>query len=197
MKPALHVIIGSTRPGRIGPAIAAWVADHANAHGAFAARLIDIAVFNLPLIDEPHHPVRRQYQHAHTKAWSASVAAADAVVLVSPEYNFGPSPALLNALDSLYLEWNYMPAGVVGYGGPGGGVRALARVMMTATALKMMPPPETVALYNVFGQIEAGVFKPTDANRARADAMLAELGRWEEALRPLRARHRAAMLPPL
>ena len=197
MKPRLHVIIGSTRPGRIGPTIAAWLVDHARAHGVFDAHLIDIADFNLPLIDEPRHPVRRQYEHAHTKAWSASVAAADAVVLVSPEYNFGPSPALLNALDSLYLEWNYMPAGVVAYGGPGGGVRSMARVMMTATALKMMPPPETVALYNVFGQIEDGAFKATDRERGRADAMLAELARWEEALRGARARHRETMLAPL
>lgn len=195
MPPRLHVIIGSTRPGRIGPAVAAWLADHARAHGAFDPRLIDIAHFALPLIDEPQHPVRRAYVQPHTKVWSASVAEADAIVLATPEYNFGPSPALLNALDMLYLEWNYMPCGLVSYGGPGGGVRAQARTAMTAAALKMMPLPESVALYNVFGQIAEGAFAPTDANRAAADRMLSELALWEGALRPLRSAHRAKLAP--
>jgi NAD(P)H-dependent FMN reductase len=65
--PKLHIVIGSARPGRIGPLIARWVQDFTKEHGQFEPVLVDLAEFNLPLIDEPHHPMRRQYQHEHTK----------------------------------------------------------------------------------------------------------------------------------
>jgi NAD(P)H-dependent FMN reductase len=192
--PSLQVVICSTRPGRIGPPIAHWILSYAKTHGAFEATLVDLAAFNLPLIDEPNHPVLRQYQHAHTKAWSKSVNAADAFVFVTPEYNYGPPPALLNAFDFLYLEWNYKPAGFVSYGGVSGGMRSSARAGMTACTLKMMPIPENVALPNVSGQLKEGTFVANDLNIAGASAMLNELSKWEKALRDLRAQHRASAL---
>lgn len=86
----LHTIVASTRPGRIGPTVGRWFHERAAAHGAFDAHLVDLADFALPVYDEPHHPRMRKYEHAHTRQWSESVAAADAYVLVTPEYNFGP-----------------------------------------------------------------------------------------------------------
>src|SRR5699024_2482249 len=105
----LHTIICSTRPGRIGPAVGDWFHGVAVAHGGFEAVRVDLADFNLPIFDEPKHPRLQQYQHDHTKRWSESVAAADAFVFVTPEYNFNPPPSLVNALDYLSLEWNYKP----------------------------------------------------------------------------------------
>ena len=194
MAPRLHTIIASTRPGRIGPMVAQWFHDFARAHGKFDAHLVDIASFNLPLIDEPHHPMRRQYQHEHTKKWSASVAAADAFVFVTPEYNYGPPPSLTNALDYLYLEWNYTPAAFVSYGGLSGGMRSSARSAMTASTLKMMPIPEGVGIPNVFTQLADGKFNANDLNIAGAQSVLNELLKWEEALRGLRSHHRKAVL---
>jgi hypothetical protein len=79
-------------------------------------------------------PIRRAeasfasaYEHDHTKRSSASVAAADAFVIVTPEYNYGPPPSLINAFDFVYKEWNYKPAGFVSYGGVSGGLRAVQR----------------------------------------------------------------------
>ena len=194
MAPRLHTVIASTRPGRIGPMIAQWFNDFAKEHGKFDARLVDLAEFSLPVLDEPHHPMRRQYQHEHTKKWSASVAAADAFVFVGPEYNYGPTPALLNAFDYLYLEWNYVPAAFVSYGGVSGGMRSSARAGMTAATLKMMPIPEAVAIPNVFTQLADGKFKANDLNTAGAQAVLNELAKWEEALRGLRGTHRKTVL---
>ncbi|MBP0575805.1 NAD(P)H-dependent oxidoreductase, partial [Mycobacterium tuberculosis] len=74
-------------------------------HGGFDVALVDLADFNLPVYDKPHHPRLKRYEHDHTKRWSASVAAADAFVFVMPEYNFGPTPALTNAIDYLFHEW--------------------------------------------------------------------------------------------
>src|SRR4051812_6805747 len=119
----LHSIIASTRPGRLGPSIANWFHDRAVQHGKFEASLVDLATFNLPLFDEPQHPRFAKYEHAHTKAWSASVASADAFVLVTPEYNAGPPPSLLNALTYLHNEWKYKPVGFVSYGGVSAGAR--------------------------------------------------------------------------
>ncbi|MDP3896592.1 MAG: NAD(P)H-dependent oxidoreductase, partial [Mesorhizobium sp.] len=82
----LNIIIGSTRPGRAGPTVAQWLRETAVEHGRFAVDLVDLADFNLPLLDEPKHPALRQYANAPTKRWSASVDSADAFVFVTPEY---------------------------------------------------------------------------------------------------------------
>src|SRR5665213_1824745 len=97
----LQTIICSTRPGRVGPSVAHWFNDFVKEHGKFDGVIIDLADFALPILDEPQHPIMQNYQHEHTKAWSASVTAAGAFVFVAPEYNYGPTPALVNALNYL------------------------------------------------------------------------------------------------
>ena len=183
----LHIIIASTRPGRIGPAVARWVHEHAVATGGFDARLVDLADFDLPIYDEPKHPRLKDYAHDHTRRWSESVDAADAFVFVVPEYNSGPTPALTNALNYLFKEWEYKPAAFVSYGGVSGGLRGVTSVRGLFPVLRMMPIPDGVALSGVFEQIgDDGAFKPRDVNVRGADRMLSELLRWAEALRPMR-----------
>src|SRR4051812_2913821 len=72
----LHVVICSTRPPRVGPAIAKWFHQVAAEHGQFDVELVDLAAFDLPVFDEPEHPRLQRYQHQHTKAWSAKVSEA-------------------------------------------------------------------------------------------------------------------------
>jgi NAD(P)H-dependent FMN reductase len=183
----LNVITASTRPGRVGPAVARWVLDHARAHGAFDAHPVDLADFGLPVYDEPKHPRLKDYAHDHTRRWSDSVDSADAFVFVTPEYNSSPTPALLNALDFVYREWNYKPAAFVSYGGISGGLRAVEATKHVLAMLKLMAIPEGVPLPLVSQQTENGVFKPKEINEKGADTMLAELLRWAEALKPMRA----------
>lgn len=182
----LHVIITSTRPGRLGPVVAHWFHKYAIQHGKFEVGLVDLADFNLPILDEPKHPRLKQYQHDHTKAWSASVEAADAFVFVTPEYNYGPPPALLNALNYLYQEWNYKPAAFVSYGGISGGLRAVQMEKLTLTTLKMVPITEQVTIPLFTQHIQEGVFVPTEMHEKSASDMLDELLRWTEAIKPLR-----------
>jgi NAD(P)H-dependent FMN reductase len=40
-KPVLQIIIGSTRPGRVGPAVADWIIDRARARGDFEVQPYD------------------------------------------------------------------------------------------------------------------------------------------------------------
>jgi NAD(P)H-dependent FMN reductase len=141
----------------------------------------------LPIFDESKHPRLRQYEHQHTKRWSESVEAADAFVFVTPEYNFGPPPPLLNALNYLYVEWNYKAAGFVSYGGLSGGLRAVQVEKLTLTTLRMVPIVEAVSIPMVSHHLEEGKFKPTDAHVSAANVMLNELVRWTDALRHLRA----------
>ena len=192
MSPKLNIVIGSTRPGRIGPAIANWFQEFAAGHGQFEPRLIDLAEVGLPILDEPHHPMRREYTKEHTKRWSALVKEGDAVVFVTPEYNYSPPPALTNAIDYLFWEWQYMPVGVVSYGGISGGLRAAQGLRLMASTVKMMPVPEGVVLPNVFAQLKDGKFVPNDFNDQGAMATLNEMRKWTDALSALRQGVRAS-----
>jgi len=185
----LHVVVASTRPGRVGPTVARWVESFARSHGGFDPVLIDLKDFDLPVFDEPEHPATGRYRHEHTKRWSASVAAADAYVFVLPEYNYFPPPSLVNALNYLVHEWTYKPAGLVSYGGVSGGLRAAQAVKLLLTTLKIMPIPEGVALPN-FRQFidEGGTFRSNELVDKGATVMLDELARWASALKGLRER---------
>jgi NAD(P)H-dependent FMN reductase len=186
--PKLSVVVASTRPGRAGLSIGQWFFERARAHGKFDAALVDLKEVDLPLIDEPKHPRLRDYQHEHTKRWSALVSASDAFAFVVPEYNFSASPALLNALDFLYHEWSYKPAGFVSYGGASGGMRSVQMTKLLVTSLKMMPIPEAVNVA-FFAQLmePGGLFRGSEALEKSATAMLDELVRWSAALQVLRA----------
>ena len=189
MAQKLHVIVGSTRPGRVGPSIAKWFHEAAKAHGAFDAELVDIADFKLPVLDEPEHPAKKAYTKDHTKAWSAKINEADAYVFVTPEYNYFTSPALVNALDFLVHEWKYKPAGIFSYGGVSGGLRAAQSLKGLMTSLRIMPIPEGVAIPNFFEHIDkaSGAFKSNDLMNASVKTMLDELSKWSTALKSMRA----------
>jgi NAD(P)H-dependent FMN reductase len=183
----LHTIICSTRPGRVGPIFATWFHGLAAAHGKFDAQLVDLATFNLPVLDEPLHPRLQKYEHAHTKAWAASVNEADAFVFVTPEYNYGTPPSLVNALDFVLREWNYKPVGFVSYGGVSGGLRSVQMTKQIVTALKMMPMTEGIPIPNYPSLLDDEKnFKPNDLILASVTPMLDELHRWAEALKPMR-----------
>lgn len=183
----LHTIICSTRPGRVGPAVAKWFNAYANEHGKFESTLVDLADFNLPIYDEPHHPRMQKYEKSHTKAWSESVASADAYAFVTPEYNYGPPPSFVNALNFVYKEWNYKACGFVSYGGVSGGLRAVQLEKQLVTTLKMMPMVEGVPVPMVATLLdEHKAFKANDLIVTSAKDMLNELHRWAEALKTMR-----------
>jgi NAD(P)H-dependent FMN reductase len=189
MAPRLNIIISTTRPGRLGPAVANWFEGFARQHSAFETVLVDLADFDLPVYDEPNHPRLKQYVHDHTRRWSASVDAADAYVFVTPEYNYHMPPALLNALDYVLHEWAYKPAGIVSYGGASGGMRSAQMLKLLLTSLKVMPIPDNVNVA-AFRQFigEDGIFRPNELLTGAARTMLDELSRWTEALLPMRAK---------
>jgi len=185
--PNLTIIIGSTRPGRAGAAIAQWFAARAKDHGGFDVTVVDLAEVGLPLLDEPNHPRLRQYTRQHTKDWSAVIDAADAFVFVSPEYNHGYSAALKNAIDYLHHEWQHKPVGFVSYGGVAAGTRAMQQLKQVVTAVRMLPVYDSVNIPFHAKLLDSdGVLRTNEVMDKAADTMLDELVRTEAALRPLR-----------
>lgn len=184
----LGIVIASVRDGRVGLPIAQWFIERARQHARFDVDVVDLKEIDLPVFAERNHPRLQKYESDKQKAWSARVAALDAFVLVTPEYNYGPSPALLNALDYLFVEWHYKPAAFVSYGGISGGLRGVQMTKQTLTTLKMVPIVEAVTIPFVAQTIdkETGAFTPTEVHEKSATVMLDELLRWTEALAALR-----------
>jgi NAD(P)H-dependent FMN reductase len=184
----LMIIIASTRPGRAGLSIGQWFEQRAARHGVFELDVVDLAQLGLPFLDEPNHPRLRQYTHQHTKDWSARVQAADAFVLVMPEYNHGMVAPLKNALDFLHHEWQHKPVGFVSYGGVSAGTRAVQMAKQVLVALRMTPLFDAVTI-PFFQQFldEEGRISANEVMEQAADVMLDELVRHAEHLRPLRA----------
>jgi NAD(P)H-dependent FMN reductase len=178
------IVMGSTRPGRKAETIARWVESIASQRTDAHFELVDIASYNLPLLDEPVPPSRHQYQHEHTKAWSGRVSSLDAFVFVTPEYNHGPSGALKNALDYLYQEWNNKAAGFVGYGAQGA-QRAVEQLRLVLAELQMATVRNQVglSLYTDFENFTT--FKPDARHEKTVHAMLDQVVAWGTALKPL------------
>lgn len=187
--PLLQVIVASTRPGRVGLPVATWAAAAAVAHGTFDVELVDLAEYDLPLMNEPNHPRLRQYTHAHTLRWSETVDRADAFVIVHPEYNFSFNAAIKNALDYLHQEWADKPVGFVSYGGVSGGLRANQALKQVVTGLRLVPVVESVPISFVGRYLDDdGAFVPSEAVANSTGPMFAELARMHGALAPLRSR---------
>ncbi|MBR9765860.1 MAG: NAD(P)H-dependent oxidoreductase [Rhodobacteraceae bacterium] len=183
----LKIIIGSTRPGRVGPTVASWVAEAARGHDGYAVEVLDLADFGLPLLDEATHPAMGQYAHEHTKRWSAAVADGDAYVFVTPEYDFFAPASLINAVQVLHAEWRYKPAGVVSYGGISGGLRAAQELRQLLGNLGMAAIPQGVPVPFFPDFIgEDGVFTPNDKMAEGTTLMFNELAKWAGALKTLR-----------
>lgn len=130
----LSVIVSSTRPNRIGPLVARWVADALG--DDWEVRIQDLAAIGLPFLDEEAMPRAGAYAKPHTIAWAREIAASDAVVIVTPQYNRSFPAPIKNAIDTLYAEWNELPIVVLGYGWSGGqdATADLAKVLRHVSA---------------------------------------------------------------
>ena len=133
----LGIIVGSTRPGRVGDQIARWFVERVQMHAGIDVDLIDLDALDLPFLDEAEHASTHVYRQPHTRSWSDRVARLDAVVLVTPEYNSSFPAPLKNALDFLADEWSGKPVAMVGYGGISSGTRAVQALLPVVTSLWM------------------------------------------------------------
>lgn len=181
----IAVIIGSTRPGRAGEAVAKWVHEVASKRSDAEYELVDLLDFNLPLLDEPVPPSQGKYSKEHTIKWSEKVNSFDGYVFVTPEYNHSTSGALKNALDFVYKEWNNKAAGFVGYGSAGG-TRAVEHLRLICAELQVATVRAQVQL-SLFTDFENfKTFKPNERHEKSVNGLLDQVVAWSGALKPLR-----------
>ncbi len=155
----IAIILGSTRPGRNGEAVAKWVYEVAKKRSDAEFELVDIKDFNLPLLDEPVPPSMGQYSKPHTKTWAA--------------------------IDFLFAEWNNKAAGFVSYGGASG-ARAVEQLRLNLAEVRMATVRNQV-LFSMYTDFENfSVFKPESHKEESVNAMLDELIAWGGALKTLR-----------
>lgn len=179
------IIVGSTRPGRNGKAVADWVYRIAIQRRDAEYKLVDIADFELPLLDETIPPRMGQYSKTHTKVWAAEIDSFDAFVFVTPEYNHSTSAALKNAIDYLFREWHNKAAGFVSYGADKG-VRAVEHLRQILGEVAIADVRAKVALSLRSDFENFSTFKPRDFHIPLLNAMLDEVVVWGEALSTVR-----------
>ena len=190
----IAIIIGSTRPNRLGESVGKWVHEIASSRTDAQYELIDLKQIDLPLLDEPIPPSQGKYSHDHTKAWAAKIDSFDGFVFVTPEYNHGTCAALKNAIDYLYKEWNNKAAGFVGYGSAGG-TRAVESLRLVMGELQVADVRAQVML-SLFTDFENfKTFKPAAMHEQSLHTMLGQLVTWAGALKAVRQPQAGAKSP--
>jgi len=179
------IIVGSTRPGRQADSVARWVHGLAAGRDRASFEVVDIADFELPLLDEDLPPMAAQYARPHTHRWAATIARFDAFVLVTPEYNHSPAAALKNALDFLYAEWNDKAVAFVSYG-IDGGIRAVEHLRQIAGELQLADIRAAVSLSFAADFEGYTQFTPAEGRDSAVAGMLDDLLRWGRALKSMR-----------
>ncbi|WEH14803.1 NAD(P)H-dependent oxidoreductase [Streptomyces sp. VNUA24] len=152
----LAVVVGSVRDGRMGIDVARWVAARAASHGRWDVDLLDLADHPLPL-DVPGmgRPLDAEVQRVKDGI-TPRVAAADAFVVVTPEYNHSFPASLKNAIDWHLQEWAAKPVGLVSYGGMGGGLRAAEQLRQVFPEVHALTIREALSFHNAWGAFDNG-----------------------------------------
>lgn len=173
----LEVIIGSVRPKRRATVVAEWFVRLAREHPGFDVGVIDLLDAGLreDLVGTPA-----------VTAFCEKVAAADAFVAVTPEYNHGYSGALKTAFDSAKVEWRAKPIGFVSYGGISGGLRATEQLRQVVAELHMVSIRQSVSLHQVKHAFDADGETDDGAAIDGASRLLGQLDWWARALRDAR-----------
>src|ERR1039457_6425036 len=183
----ISVIVGSTREGRFSEKPAKWILQHLKKRVGIDARLLDLRDFPMPFFDQPAPPAmpgRPPYKNEIVQKWTAAIAESDGFVFVTPEYNYGPSAVLKNAIDWVYPEWNRKTAAFVSYGSVMG-ARAVQQVRDTVYESKMAPirssvhiPVATLWAHFQGGDVDKGLAELDK----QANVMIDDLTWWTAAL---------------
>ncbi|MFA5607396.1 MAG: NADPH-dependent FMN reductase [Leucobacter sp.] len=182
----IAIITGSTRPGRINLGVAEWVLEQAKQRGGAEYELVDIADYDLPVLDEGMPAAYGQYEKAHTQKWAEKIAEFDGFIFITGEYNHSVPPALANAITYLNREWANKAAGIVGYGSVMG-VRAVEHLRGILSELQVAHVQKQ-GLFSLFTDFENfSTFKPTELQAASVEPMFEQLLAWTKAMQSVRS----------
>jgi NAD(P)H-dependent FMN reductase len=176
----LALIYGSTRKGRFCDKVAGWAAEEINRSGKFSLDVIDPAV----VMPQPGSDAAQP--HGSATLWQR-LAAAEAFVVVTPEYNHGYPAPLKSLIDSVGAEWHGKPVAFVSYGGISGGLRAVEQLRLVFAELHTVTLRDAVSFAGAWEQFdEAGQLIEPERPRKTMATMLARLQWWALALRNAR-----------
>jgi len=133
----IPVILGTVRKGRASENVARLMFAETAKRARVESELIDIAQVPMPVDDAG--------QAIKDADFSAKISRADALVIVSPEYNHGYSGLLKHVLDSCLKEYIHKAVGIVGVSsGPWGGIRGVQG---------LLPVVRELGLVNIFWDV--------------------------------------------
>lgn len=179
----LAVITGGAGEGRFGDLIADWLLEEVRRSKLFRIDHVDLRELELPWA----RPSDEAAAPEATAALLARLRQADAFLVVTPEYNHGYPAPLKHAIDLGYAEWHAKPVAFVSYGGMSGGLRAVEQLRQVFVELHAVTVRDGVSFHRVEEQFDAhGAVRDAAAVGAAAQAMLAQLEWWAEALRRAR-----------
>jgi NAD(P)H-dependent FMN reductase len=188
----IGIIIGSTRPGRLGAQVAEWVRDVSARRSDAEFELVDLAEFRLPLFDQPVPPAMGGTGGPEAQAWVRTIDTCDGFVFVTPEYNNQLPGALKNAIDFVYTGWADKAAGIVSYGAAGGtGSAAQLRQMCGLLGLADVPAQVSLHLATDFENFT--VFVPSEPRTRSLEELLDRVVAWTAALEPVRSARTASI----
>ncbi|PVC82044.1 FMN reductase [Streptomyces sp. CS090A] len=193
-KPKLVIIIGSVREGRFGAAVASWVAEQADAHGAFDVTVVDLADSEIPLAlpaASPKYAGDAYPRPAGMAELTSALESADAFVVVTPEYNHSYPASLKAAIDWHFTQWEAKAVAFVSYGGAAGGRHAVLHLENVLTELHAVTIREGLVFPNYFTTWQDGRPLAPEAP-GYAKTLLDQLAWWATSLRSAR---RAAPFP--
>ncbi|EEH69357.1 MULTISPECIES: NADPH-dependent FMN reductase [Acinetobacter] len=178
----IYIIVGSVREGRTAIKVANWVQQATNqlAIEQIQTEIIDLKQWNLPLFAGAHPPASGIYDQPKQQEWADKIAAADAFILISPEYNHGYSPALKNALDYLGKEWQGKPAAYIGYGATNGS-RSISQIRQVASSLGIVDPNAVMEIRDIFKRNKEENFEANEFEVKGLKAMLEKLQKYHSA----------------
>ena len=182
----IGIILGSTRPGRLGAQVAGWVHEEASRRSDADFEIIDLADFHLPLFDQAVAPAMGGTGGAEVQAWVSTIEALDGFVFVTPEYNHQLPAALKNAVDFVYAGWANKAAAIVSYGVAGGSGSAAPRRQLCGL-LGMADVPAHVSLHLASDFESYSRFTPDQRRGHALDGLLDQVVAWTSALEPMRA----------
>ncbi|MBT0773427.1 NAD(P)H-dependent oxidoreductase [Kineosporia sp. J2-2] len=178
----LAVIVASARAGRFGPVVARWFTGQAERLGGFELDVIDV-------LDDDLHVALTVGDAARVESVSARLAAADAFVVITPEYNHSFPAPLKSLIDWHVAQWRAKPVGFVCYGGISQGLRAVEQLRLVFAELHTVTVRDTVSFHSTAGAFGADGRPADPASAVAAKTMLEQLLWWAAVLRQARATH--------
>jgi NAD(P)H-dependent FMN reductase len=137
---SIPVILGTSRKGRMSAHAARFMLGQIEKRDGIKTELIDISQLPMP-IDDAGEAIK-------DPTFSEKMALADALVIVTPEYNHSFPGLLKHILDSCLKEYIHKAAGIVGVSaGPFGGVRVIQ---------DLIPVIRELGLVNIFWDVNFG-----------------------------------------